>query len=207
MLKISDTLSKVQKQELDVLESGETRRERTWKECISEAKLHLKHSDELRFKIIALAEKCCSDIVGSKYTYSKFATEIGLSPNTMYEWMRVKRDVYDVLPKEDQDFLSFNQMRGLNTRTVGIKSGSQEKGKAVLRELKRLKKENPDTLKFRKYLALMKNVLFNAKDKHRTKGCDREVLAEILHVSREISKNLSWVDFEAKEVKTIMRKD
>lgn len=199
MLKIADTLSKSQKIDLDVLENGETRRERLWHECIKEAKLHLKHSDELRFKIISLAEKCCYDGQGSKYTYARFAGEIGLASTTLYEWIKVKKDVYDVIPKADQSFLSFNQMRDLNSRTTGLKSN--EKGKAVLRALKQLKEESPDTLKFRKYLGLMKNVLFNAKDKNRVKDCDREVLVEILHVSRAISKNLSWVDYEVRDRK------
>lgn len=199
MLKISDTLSLEEKQKLNVLENGQTRREVTWAECINEAKLLLKQTDELRFRIIALAEKCCSDVQGSKYTYARFANEIGLAPATLYEWMKVKKDVYDVIPKQDQTFLSFNQMRDLNKRTPGLKTGSQEKGKAVLKALKQLKKESPDTLKFRRYLDQMKHILFNVKDKHRTKFCEREVLIELLHTSREISKHLNWIDFEERK--------
>lgn len=198
MLKISSTLTEQQRSELNVLNDGERRIDRTWAECVKEARSLLKMSDEIRFKIIALANKCCSDIQGSKYTYGRFADEIGLGRTTLYEWVRVKKDVYDVLPKEDQTFLTFTQMKELNSRTVGLPSGSQEKGKAVLRSLKQMKKESPDTLKFRRYLEQLNHVLYNVKDKHRTKDCDRGVLAEILHVSREISKNLSWVDFEEK---------
>lgn len=201
MLKISDTLNKDQKSELNILNDGETRRERTWAESVKEARSLIKMSDDIRFKIIALAEKCCSDIQGSKYTYNRFADEIGLNRATLAEWIRVKQAVYDVLPLEDQKFLTFTQMRDLNSNTSGLRSGSQEKGKAVLKALKQLKKENPDTKKFRKYLSLMRNVLFNAKDKHRVKDCSREVLVEILHTSREISKNLAWVDYEVKAAK------
>lgn len=198
MLKISDTLSHGQKKELDVLENGETRREKTWKEAIVEAKGLIKHSDEIRFRIAELAMKCCSDSEGSKYTYARFSKEIGLGYTTLLEWVNVKKSVHDVLKEQDKTFLTYNQKRDLHDRTRGFAPGSVAKGKAVLKSLKQMKKENPDTAKFRNYLAHMKNVLFNAKDKHRTKGCDREVLAEILHVSREISKNLSWVDFEMK---------
>lgn len=204
MLKIADTLSQSQRTDLNVLNTNETRRERTWAESIKEAKLLLKHSDELRFKIIALAEKCCSDIQGSKYTYSRFADEIGLNRATLQEWVRVKQSVYNILPKEDKTFLTFTQMKDLNARTAGLTFGSQEKGKAVLKALREMKKESADTLKFRKYLSFMRNILFNAKDKHRTKDCSREVLAEILHTSREISKNLAWIDYEVKEKKNAL---
>lgn len=198
MLKISDSLTREQRLELNVLENGQTRREVTWKTCIAQAKTLLKNRDEIRFQIIKLAEQCCSDLEGSKYTFNRFADEIGLARTTLHEWIRVKREVYDILPKDDKNFLSFNQMRDLNKRSAGFPSGSQEKQKAVLKSLKQLKKETPDTLKFREYLSQLKRVLFNAKDKHRTKDCDRSVLVEILHVSREISKNLSWVDYEEK---------
>lgn len=197
--KMSDTLTRNQKEELDVLEKGESRRDRLWKESVKEAKAYLKNKDEIRFKIIALAEKCCSDIEGSRYTFGRFADEIGLARGTLYEWMLVKREVYDVLPKEDQTFLTFTQMRELNKRTPGIKGGTKEKKKAVLKALKDTKRETPETLKFMRYLQDMKHVLFNVKDKHRLNGCSRAVLVEMLHTSREISKHLAWVDYEIKK--------
>ena len=197
--KLSDNLTKDQKQTLDVLENGESRRSKIWASCVKEAKGLIKLSDELRFKIIDLANKCCSDLEGSAYTYGRFADEIGMQRGTLYEWIKIKREVYDVLPKEDKSFLSFSQMRDLNSRSAN--SSAQDKGKAVLRALKQMKKESPDTIKFRTYLDRLNNILFNVKDKNRSKDVDRAVLAEMLHIAREISKHLNWVDFEIKDNK------
>lgn len=204
MLKINEIVDDNFKKEMNVLDDNETRRERIWKDCVDEAKKIISLTKELRLQIVTLAEKACVIHHGgrasnSRFTVVRFANEIGINHKTLQEWMSLKRSIYDILPENEQKKVSFTDMKYLDSQTKSGKRNTLEKSKAVLAKLTEMRKQHPDTVKFIKYKAHLKTLLFNAKNKAMTKHCDRAVLADVLHLSREISKHLNWVDFEVKE--------
>jgi hypothetical protein len=203
--KIEDTVKGELRKNLKVLEKGETRRDATWRECVDEAKILLKMTHESRMKIVALAEKCCTIHQGgrstdSRYTLTRFAKDIGMNKQTLLEWYRLKKNVADNLTEAEQKSIKQTDMIFFDRQLKGIPRGSEEYKSALKKKVKQFGNGKSETTrKMMKYNQYLTSILFNVKNKAMIKGCDRTVLAEMLHKTREISKNLNWVDFEVKE--------
>lgn len=200
---LNEIVSQEFKDEFKVLDKNETRRERIWKDCVEEAKVLVKTTHEIRMKIVALAEKCCvihhgGSSTSNRYTVLRFATEIGMNPHTLLEWVRVKKNVYDELSPQDQKDIGATKLTFLDRQLKGEKRGTEQYKVALKKEVEKLKKTSASTIKMMKYANHMKTIIFNVKNKPMIKDCDEQILIEMLHLAREISWNLKYLD-EKKE--------
>lgn len=205
MQKIENVVTEDFRKKFNVLDKNETRRERIWKDCVEEAKSLVKISNETRFKIVALAEKCCVIHHGGKpsrdrYTLTRFATEIGMTPKTLMEWVGLKKHIFDNLtPEQRAEKPTYTtlvnisrELKSFNRKdAIGFKA-------AVTDNYKKLSGKDESTIKMQKYVKHMKTVLWNVKSKAMIKNCDESVLVEILHISRDIAWNLKHIDTQMK---------
>lgn len=201
MSKLGDVLSAIDKQRLDVLDPGETRRERLWKKCVFDAKELVENQKNIRFSIVDLAKKCCvihlggSVGTGNRYTLRAFAKEVGLPWGTFYEWYTIKENIYESLPDNEKETTTYSRMRFIEREMYGTKWREvTDKKKIVAKTLKDIKKKSATTIKMQKYLKHLKTVQFNAKNKLMIKDCDKELLGEICHVCRDIVNHLAKYD-------------
>ncbi len=199
MLKISDVTTAEDKKTLNVLDKNETRRERIWKDCVNEAKILVVTTHEVRMKIVALAEKACvfhhgGSSTNNRFTVTRFAAEIGMNSHTLLEWVRLKRNVFDELSEADQKTIGQTKLTFLDRQMKGERRGTEAYKKSLKKEVERLRKTSDSTIKMMKYVKHMRTIIFNVKNPMMIKDCNKEVLAEILHLSREISKHLNYVD-------------
>lgn len=206
MQKLSDTLDSSTKKKLNVLDDNETRRERIWKECVTEGKILLTTSAEIRMKIVLLAEKCCTIHHGgrsfeTRFTVHRFAEEIGMNGNTLHEWIRLKRNVLDNLDQKEKDVVKTTDLWMIDRQLKGVRRNTPEYKAEVKKVAKSILSRNKTTVKMMKYQKHLNTILFNVKNPAMVKDCDRGVLAELLYTTRQISKHLNWVDLEVKTKK------
>lgn len=196
---LRDITPKDTKKKLNVLEAGETRRQKLWDQCISEARTLVSSYKNIRFQVVDLVEKCCvvhrgGRAVNARYTVAKFAKEIGIAEGTLYEWIRIKR-VRDGLP--DPDKFSYEDLRLIDKETVAIKDPEKKKN-ALLKSAKAFSSFSPETVKMRKYIKHLKSVHFNASNLRLIKDCDSETIGEVVHLCREIVRMLAPFDRKQK---------
>jgi len=206
------------KKDLKVLEPNETRRQKIWEECVKEAKMLVKINDETRIKIVNLARKACVIHYGggnrynpNRYTIKAFAEAIGITYKTLVEW-HAEVKVNDQINEQLGTATPFNskhirQVSRQMRNTVSTRS--PQYAQELIKAHNKVKAMSQNSLKMASYTRDMKSILFNVKNKPMLKDVDREILVEMLHLSREISKNLQWVDYEVKEKaapKTQLRK-
>lgn len=201
MRELRETLDQKTKNKLNVLEKGETRRERIWKECVHDAKMIMATRQELRWEIVRLAEKCCVVELGGKpydgrYTLRNFAKEIGLAWATFYQWYRIKTRIYDNLPVKQKDQVSFAELRFVEKEmaTTGVHSPQKYSKQSVSQAFKKIKAKSESTLKMEKYLTHLKSIHYNVTNELKIKDCDSEVLGEVCHLARGIVNALNKYD-------------
>lgn len=198
LAKLKDVTDNRTRKRLGVLNDNETRRERLWKECVSAAKLLVKQQDEMRFKIVDLANKCCIVHHGGRSTYERytvirFAKEVGITYKTLTEWMRVKRNIYDNLEEGQRGTFTLSTMRFLDHELRG-RAGEKNFPSLVQAAYKKMEKEDPCTIKMKKYIKHLKSIHFNVSHQMMIKNCDEQVLVEIMHLCRQIASSLSYID-------------
>lgn len=197
---LRDVVSKDIKEKLNVLEPGETRRQKLWEKCVSDAKVLVSNYKNIRFEVVALVEKCCvlhrgGRAVNARYTVDRFAKEVGIARGTLYEWIRVKR-ISDQLPEADK--FSYEDLRLIDKQTVDIKD-PKKKNAALLKSAKIFKSQSPETIRLRKYIKHLKSIHFNASNLRMIKDCDPEIIGEVVHLCREIVRMLAPFDRKEKQ--------
>ncbi len=196
---LAEVTSDKTKKDLGVLKPGETRRQKLWDMCVSEAKELVKLRQEMRWDIVKLAEKCCVVHHGGhnaelRYTVKKFAAEIGITYTTLIEWMRLKRQVFDNLDKDQQKRASMTDLRFIDQNLQGVSKTDSKFPDRVKSAYRRMAKTSQSTIKMQKYVRHLKSIQFNVKNPMLLKDCDQEVLTEILHLAREIAFELAKND-------------
>lgn len=172
--------------------------EKLWHECVTEAKGLLQKYKDIRWQVVDLALKCCiihhgGRVSTNRFTLANFAKEIGLPAKTLNEWVRLKTNILDNIPKEKAEGLSMSKLKYIDTQLKGEKR-DKGFGKKVQAALSDMAKKSETTVKMEKYLKHLKTIYFNVKNPRMIKDCDEEVLLEILHVCREIAFGLSKID-------------
>lgn len=192
---LRDTVPRSTKKKLNVLEPGETRRQKLWEDCVAEAKTLVLHYKNIRLEVVALVEKCCvlhrgGRAVNSRYTVAKFAKEIGISDGTLYEWIRIKR-IKDALP--DGDSFAYEDLRLIDRQAVDIKDPVKKKA-ALLKAAKEFRALSPESVKMRKYIKHLNSIYFNVKNLRMIKDCDPQTIGEIVSLCRGILQILGPID-------------
>lgn len=201
MNKLSDNIDQKTKKKLNVLDNGETRRDRLWKECIHDAKMLMATRQELRWEIVALAEKCCVVHHGGRttkhrYTLRNFAKEIGVSWGTFYQWYHLKTKIYDNLPAKEKKQTSYADLRFIEKAMANSDTRSRDRYSkaAIVSTLKNIKSKSETTIKMEKYLKHLKSIHWNVTNKPMVKDCDGEILGEICSLARGIVNALNKYD-------------
>lgn len=82
-----------------------------WKKCVAEGRLLLMSRQDTKKRICDIAMEACQIIHGGGGHWSnfqnqthlrRFATEIGMNPKTLGNWMVIRRHVYNHLPEKYQ---------------------------------------------------------------------------------------------------------
>lgn len=174
----------------NVLKENETEKDRLWKKCVEEAKLLVTQYKNARFKVAELAMRVCILHHGGRasiqrYTIRQFAKEIGMPEKTLWEWVRMKRNIYDNLDEKQREGLTLSQMKYMDMKLKGVERDDKFKPK-LLKAYKEMSKKSETTVKMEKYLQHLKSIHFNFIHKLMLKDCDPEVLGEIIHLCRDI---------------------
>jgi hypothetical protein len=182
---LRDTLTPDQREKWDVLEKGETRREKLWADCVAEAKRLIKKYDDIRMDIAELAMRACADAeikgVKFKYTVSRFAMEIGLAESTLRAWVEARR-VLIRLPVEKRTYnLEFYKEAARIVLPTDRPEQVERKFNRVVRQ------KQSRNAKWVKYERLLKSVLSTSKNAERVQEADSDTLESIMHLCTEIN--------------------
>lgn len=153
-----------------------------WEENVRKARAYTKDYSKARWVIAELALEVCDYSYGgdksSSYSLKKFAQEIELETKTLYNWVRIKRMVYDKLPKTVQtkahehnfsDFISVSGRIDHDSTPLQVRKQWAEQMKL-----------SPDSNKFEKYLSHINAILFNAARPIRMKDIKAEILIAMI---------------------------
>ncbi len=182
---IEHTLTPEQRERFNVLEEGETRRDKLWGECIFKAKQLVKKYDDVRMEIAELAMKACADAeikgVKFKYTVKRFAMEVGLAESTLRAWVDARR-VLIRLPVEKRMYnLEFYK----EAARVVLPT---DKPELVERKFNRIVRQKQSrNAKWVKYERALKSVLSASKNVESVQAADSDTLESIMHLCSEIN--------------------
>lgn len=137
-----------------------------WQTAIREAKGLIVNQNKTRFKVVEIALRVCDTSHGGRkgegiFSITNFANAIELSPRTLFEWMRIKRNVLDKLPKT----ISFHhdKIKYIDLVDVDRKLQSDASKKEVLGVFQQIQKINPEEKKWNRYNMNLRSILYNAK--------------------------------------------
>jgi hypothetical protein len=159
-----------------------------WEEAVREARTYVANYDKARWIIADIALRVCDMSHGGRkaalYSVTNFATDIELNRKTLYEWLRVKRLVYDKLPKGVQtkahtyDYWSFEEV------------ANQVDEHTSPREVKVLFEQqlqvNPASKKFNKYMKNLKSIMFNATRPLMMQDIDTDTVVKMRDMAKTI---------------------
>ena len=187
-MKIYDTLSQAEKNKLNTIKPGQRRIEVEWKTYIDFGKKYVSDMAKAKMKIAECAIKACyknGKPKGGKYTLVNYADAIGINRSTLTEWVSLKLGIYDKLESKPKE-ISIETLRT-------VRKLSKNKIKSTPKEVNRVYKSitvKEDYRKFYKMLLKLKTLHYNTKAKVRMRGADKEQLAEIQYLCREIAFNI-----------------
>lgn len=141
--------------------------EKKYLSIVKKAKLEatvLKLTGQQRMKIAEFAVQACEILHGgrsepTRLTLKRFSDDIGINKQTLYEWVRIKRMVFDKLDKENKPLFYKTPSRSLNGIMKRINITTEEKEVNDL--YSKVLNEPKSTARFSKYLAVMDTILYN----------------------------------------------
>lgn len=171
-----------------LVRGDETDKER-WLRCVHDARLLVMKRDHAKMKICELCLEACGGEIKwgggghwsgfkNQMNVTKFATDIGIHPKTLLEWMAVKRYVYDNInvkyQKEFQWCVLAKVRRVLNIKRDIIPS----KTKVTALYEKYLDEKNAKSINIKGYLS---SLMYNLKDVGQLPEKDKKEIKEICH--------------------------
>lgn len=152
-----------------------------WEIAIRKARQYIASYDQARWKVVELAKSVCDLNPGGRkadtFSLKKFAHAIGLNQKTLYEWVRIKRNVVDKLPKT---MIEKNIFKYTELESICNKVAPTAENKEVLRAAERhLKTPNIDR-KFVKYSMALSSLIYNAKMSTRLANVDYNLIMELI---------------------------
>jgi len=135
-----------------------------FKENVRKARQYVNNYDKVRFVIAGLAQEVCDLSHGGRkvdgvFSIANFATHCEINPKTLYDWIRIKRNVADKLPKVIQDNIHLESYQ--NLREVDMISTPEDDKNEIYEKLKFVKAKDPQEAKLIKYNKNLKSVLFS----------------------------------------------
>jgi transposase-like protein len=168
-----------------------------WKDGIKEAKQVarlLRLTNKHRVKLAEIAVKITDIQIGgrsskSRFSIVRFGAEIGINPNTVYEWIRQYNLLYlKLTDKQKSEYLEVSAnmikpvMKGLTKKTR--KATVQKKFKAIA-------KAGFVESKFRKYLAVLNTIIFHTQTLSKISEIPDQYLTEFRIKARQIDKAMT----------------
>lgn len=153
--------------------------------------LHLNKNKQMI--IAGWAQKLCDTRHGgrkietpiSEPTIARFAKDLNLNERTVYEWIRIKRRIYDPLPEAKRKGLNFGTLQRCIRRIKA--SDSAKRVEAIINdELE----SPPESIRFRKYLGHLRTILYNAERPQNLEFADAETLQKMVQYTQQINDKL-----------------
>jgi sarcosine oxidase delta subunit len=181
-----------------LVRGDETEKEK-WARCVREAKLLTIKRDQAKIRICELCfEACDGDIkwgggghwsgFENQMTVSKFATDIGMHPKTLMEWLAVKRYIYDNLNKKYQTDVKWSILSKIR-RNLDMKRDcipSKIKITKLYEDILEEKTGTRASLNIQKYLDTIK---YNVDNLESLSDQDRQGIQEVCkYVLRKITE-------------------
>ncbi len=154
-----------------------------FEENVRKARQYVKNYDKVRWVICELALEVCEFGHGGKisegvFTLTKFANEIEISPNTLWEWVRTKRAVVDKLPKTVQNKIhTYAYADILDTmKIVDPKSTPKQ----VYSAFQMVQKIDPGAKKFTRYSKHIKTLLYNVQRPYLMAEAPKDIIEKMI---------------------------
>lgn len=157
-----------------------------WNRNVEQAKFYLNSRKTNQMIVAALAIESCEVIWGGKsdglFTYAEFARKIGINPKTLYNWVTIKKNVYDKLNAEEQTNGVYSDFA-----FVAKKINKSDTSKEVNKIFKLYNKNNP-AKKIIRYMHSLKALAYNFRDSETTIKLENKYVEEILFYCDLITK-------------------
>lgn len=165
-----------------------------WENAVRKARQYTTDYSRARWIIAGLALEVCDYSHGGRkgetiYSVRKFADEIELARKTLYQWIRIKRLVYDKLPKTVRAKAHTYDYSDFDATCDQVTEDSHPA--EVKRRWEEQLKVNPDSKKFSKYIAHVNAILYNAQRPILMKDVERNLIEELIQKTTLIANLLA----------------
>lgn len=155
-----------------------------WEIAIRTARQFVTNYDKTRWKICEIALGVCNITYGGRrspmeFTLKRFANEIEINYQTLHDWIRIKRLVYDKLPIKVRDKISGYKYTDLADVCEEVDEKSTPK--QVYTKLKEVLSELPENKKFMMYYDKgLGAILYNAQRPINMMNVDSNIIQKIV---------------------------
>jgi len=163
----------------------------------------LRLGNKQRMRVAEIAVEVCVITHGgkekpSRYTLKRFANDIKINNDTLYEWVRSYRYVYNKLKPEQKEVFHEFPAHLLRDTIKGL-SESAKPG-IVQRRFQAAVSKGRDSSKMKKYIQNLSAILFNVSNHSRLIDVDDNTLIELYRKASLIRGFLDY-EFEARKMK------
>lgn len=165
-----------------------------WREHIALAQNVLPRRNKNQMFIAGLALDVCDiswggarykDEPQNKYTLTRFAKEVGISPKILSSWVNVRRSVYDKLEPKKVQGVSFTKLAWIALR-IPKKASPEE----VSRMFEMVVRRDDISVRIQRYLSDLRALNFNFEHKNAARFANKKTLEEIVFYIRETLKHI-----------------
>lgn len=136
-----------------------------WETAIRSARQYVNNYAKVRWKIVDICLSVCDYSHGGRkaktaWSVKRFAGEINLEPKTLYEWVRIKRVVFDKLPGKIRD--KAHKYKYDDFCKAGESLTPESTNKEVYSAFLSVLDMPPEQRKLEKYMSVVDTLIYNA---------------------------------------------